>query len=141
MKESEEELEDDLNKMLENCAEKKSLYATTLIAFQNIGVTLSNSYLLQKLMPWCLEGLKSSSWQAQHVSLIVIGLLIEGTKKHIVNDLDQLLNLSVPFLNSSNPKVVYSCLTCLGLLIQEFSPEIQTRKGESILASLIQIIN
>lgn len=125
MKESEEDLEDDLKKMIEESTQKKSLYGTLLVTMSNLGETLSNAHLLQKVMPMIMEGLKSSSWQAQHISLVTIGLLVDGTRKTILKDLDALLNLVLPFLQSSNPRVVYSSLTCLGLLIEEFSPEIQ----------------
>lgn len=125
MKESEEDLEDDLKKMIEESTQKKSLYGTLLVTMSNLGETLSNAHLLQKVMPMIMEGLKSSSWQAQHISLVIIGLLVDGTRKTILKDLDALLNLVLPFLQSSNPRVVYSSLTCLGLLIEEFSPEIQ----------------
>lgn len=91
MKESDEDLEDDLKKMIEESTEKKSLYGTLLVTMSNLGETLSNAHLLQKIMPMIMEGLKSSSWQAQHISLVLIGLLVEGTRKTILKDLDALL--------------------------------------------------
>lgn len=62
MKESDEDLEDDLKKMIEESTEKKSLYGTLLVTMSNLGETLSNAHLLQKIMPMIMEGLKSSSW-------------------------------------------------------------------------------
>lgn len=91
MKESDEDLEDDLKKMIEESTEKKSLYGTLLVTMSNLGETLTNAHLLQKIMPMIMEGLKSSSWQAQHISLVLIGLLVEGTRKTILKDLDALL--------------------------------------------------
>lgn len=49
------------------------------------------------------------------------------------------VNLVVPYLKSTFPRVIYSTLTCLGLLISEFSPEIQLKYGPLILDNLIGI--
>ena len=46
MKESEEDLEDDLKKMIEESTEKKSLYGTLLVTMSNLCETLSNAHLL-----------------------------------------------------------------------------------------------
>lgn len=46
MKDSEEDLEDDLKKMIEESTEKKSLYGTLLVTMSNLGETLSNAHLL-----------------------------------------------------------------------------------------------
>lgn len=46
MKESNEDLEDDLKKMIEDNTEKKSLYGTLLVTMSNLGDTLSNAHLL-----------------------------------------------------------------------------------------------
>ncbi len=139
MKEAQEELDDDLKQMVQESLEKRTLYATILVTFANIGQVLSNVFLLGKVMPLCQEGLRSQSWQAQHASLVLIGVLVEDTKKSFLKELKSFMDLILPYLQSPNPRVVYSCLTCLGLLIQEFSPEVQLKYGAQILQQLITI--
>jgi hypothetical protein len=49
------------------------------------------------------------------------------------------MDLILPYLKSVHPRIIYSTLTCLGLLLEEFSPDIQTKYGPKILENLIQI--
>ena len=39
------------------------------------------------------------------------------------------MNMILPYLTSNNSKVRYSCLTCLGLMCEEYTPEIQKNFG------------
>lgn len=39
------------------------------------------------------------------------------------------MNLVLPYLKAENPKVLFSCLTCVGLMCDEYTPEIQKKFG------------
>lgn len=98
MQESQEELDDDLKQMVQQNLEKRTLYSTILVTIANIGQVLGNVYLLGKMMPMCQEGLRSQSWQAQHTSLVLIGILIEETKKSFQKELKNFMDLILPYL-------------------------------------------
>lgn len=92
-------------------------------------------------MPLCREALSSDNWKAQHVGLVLIGILSEDAKKNFSNELDKIVNLVLPFLKSKTPKVIYSTLTCIGLLSEEFAPMLQSEYGETIIDNLIRIMS
>ena len=93
MRESEETLE--LSQ-----ADSSSLFEAALSTVHITGEVIGNGLMLQKCMPIFLEGLGSNQWQAQHVALLLIAGLIPGTKRTVLKDLDQLLALTLPYLQS-----------------------------------------
>jgi hypothetical protein len=137
-------LEDELNvqekDIIAGNLSQKSVAGAALDTIGQICAHLGNKYTLKKYVPYIMEGLKSDSWKGQHSGLIVMGILAEGAKENFADDFNAIAQLVVPFLTSSHPKVVYSCLTCIGFLAEEFAPELQKNFGPAILPSLIQLM-
>lgn len=47
----------------------------------------------------------------------------------------------MPFLDSPHPKVLFTCLTCIGLLAEEFVPDLQKKHGKTVLQKLGGLLN
>ena len=142
---SNDTLEDELNvqekDIIAGNLSQKSVAGAALDTIGQICAHLGNKYTLKKYVPFIIEGLKNDSWKGQHAGLIVMGILAEGAKENFADDFNTIAQLVVPFLSSSHPKVVYSCLTCIGFLAEEFAPELQKKFGPVILPSLIQLMS
>ena len=99
-------------------------------------------------MPICLQFLNNpqqNNWKEKYSGLMVIGLLIEGSSKYFEEDFTKLMEIVLPIfsnqnLQQQNPKVLWAALTCLGLLIDEYTPKLQTDYHKPVLASIFQIL-
>lgn len=120
----EEENFDEMENFEENNVSNQSIYSAIVIALSSMAHFMKGKFLFQQFVPLCRESLNSDQWKAQHVGLLLIGILSEDAKKNFMDDFDKIMGLILPFLKSSHPKVVYSCLTSISLLCEEFSPQI-----------------
>ena len=145
MKSSTEELEDEADDngkdFVQGSLSHKSISGAVIMTLSIFSENLSCKYFFTKMMPFCKEALGSTDWRAQHSALVIIGVLAQGTKQHFINDLEGLMILILPFLKASHPKALFSCLTCIGLLCDEYCPELQQRFGNQILPALIDLMN
>lgn len=145
MKSSTEDLEDEADgnaqDFVQGSLSQKSISGAIIMTLSIFSQNLSCKYFFSKMMPFCKEALGTTDWRAQHSALVIIGVLAQGTKKHYLADLEGLMVLILPFLKADHPKALFSCLTCIGLLCDEYCPELQQRFGNQILPALIELMN
>lgn len=66
----------------------------------------------------------------------VLGSVLDGSKRYYHKDLPNLINLVMPFLDNKCPMVLYSTLTTLGVMSEEYYPLIQKQFGAVLLRKL-----
>ena len=74
--------------------------------------------------------------KSQWAGMEVLGSVLEGSKRFYHKDLPNLMNLVLPFLESSCPMVLYSTLTTLGVMSEEYYPLVQKQFGPTVLTKL-----
>jgi hypothetical protein len=80
--------------------------------------------------------LRKSNWAGMEV----LGSVLEGSKRYYHKDLPNLMNLVMPFLENNCPMILYSTLTTLGVLSEEYYPLVQKNFGPVVLRKLGSIM-
>lgn len=88
----------------------------------------------QQLVPLHL---RAEDWVKQHTGLLTIGLIAEGCHDAFAAGLGDILNMVLPFLTSSNPRLVWASVTTLGLLCTEFEPTLQYQHHQIVMQALL----
>lgn len=127
--------------ILTGAVTQKSISAAVVEVISKIGEFLGNKYTLTKFIPFIIEGLQSASWQAQNASLLILGMLIQGSKDNFENDFDKIMRMVLPFIKSSHKKVIFNCLTCIAFISVEFTPKIQAQYSHDIIPAIIELMN
>lgn len=107
----------------------------------SLSEALGAKFLFTKYGPMIIEGLNSNNWRAEYTAMLFVGLLSEGTKQYFKKDLPELLERIIPFLKSSNLKVLHGCLAAIGLLCSEYKPDIQKNYYKQILPEIIRLMD
>ena len=105
----------------ENCISQKNPSSTAQEILGKVAPELGVKFLFPNFMPYIKETLGSENWHHQYAGLMAIGLLAEGSAEHFKSELDSLMNLLIPLMKQSNPRVIYALLTALALLCSEFT--------------------
>lgn len=78
--------------------------------------------------------------KSQWAGMEVLGSVLEGSKRYYHKDLPNLMNLVLPFLESPCFMILYSTLTTLGVLSEEYYPLVQKQFGPTVLTKLGSIM-
>ena len=105
----------------ENCISQNNPSSTAQEILGKVAPELGVKFLFPNFMPYIKETLGSENWHHQYAGLMAIGLLAEGSAEHFKSELDSLMNLLIPLMKQSNPRVIYALLTALALLCSEFT--------------------
>ena len=93
--------------------------------------------MLPLFIPHIQQHLGSQNIAHQHAGLIALALLIEECHESFKGELQNILGLIMPLLQTNNSRIVHDILITLGYMSEEFSPEIQKNHGEIILKFII----
>lgn len=117
-----------------------SVHAGAVEAFSGLNEGMGSKFMLQKTIQLAFRFISSDNWKEKYAGLMSLAMLFEGSKKHFEDELENFIKLLIPTLQFSNVKVLYASMTCIALLMTEFSPELQLNHHASILPPVIQIL-
>lgn len=135
LEEDNDEINNDRNKKLS----KQNISDVILECIDQINLSLGVKFTLDKFIGKIMVGLNSNDWRSQSAALDVLGILIEKANSCYSNDFENIGHLVIPHLKNNNLIVLYSALTCVGFLADEFTPKLQSLFGVSVLESVITI--
>lgn len=124
----------------EEAISKKDPQSCVQDALPKFADALGTKFILMKMMPYLTQALKSNDWKERYGGLMAISQVSEGSSKHFMNDLDNLLALIFPCFECNHPRVVNAALSTLALLCSEFAPTIQIKYHEIIMKYIFKFL-
>jgi len=121
--------------------EKNSVSSNAIEALPRLTDALGVKFLLPKFIPFAFKYINSEDWKYKYAGLMAIAMLIENSKAHFENDFDNLMGLFLPALTHSHPKVLWAALTCLALLCDEYTPNLQKNYHQQVMAALLPMMS
>lgn len=70
-----------------------------------------------------------------------MGLIAEACKESMMKNMDEAIKVACAGIVDSNPRVRYAGLSCLGLLLTEFSPKAQKKYHSELMPVLMKMMN
>ena len=102
-----------------------------------MAVSLEGKAILPYLLGSLPNMLKSESWVTVHTALLTIGCIAEGCHDEFEANLEEIVNMVLPFTTSSFPRLQWAAITTLGLLCSELKPVVQTRFHARLVPALL----
>ncbi|KAJ3107924.1 Importin-5 [Phlyctochytrium planicorne] len=84
--------------------------------------------------------LGSADWKHRYSGLLALSSIGEGSRSVMVNKLQDILNLVVPYLRDPHPRVRYAACNAVGQMAEDFAPDFYEVCGD-IVGSLIPLLD
>ncbi|KAH6668610.1 importin subunit beta-3 [Plectosphaerella plurivora] len=101
---------------------------------------LGGQTILAPTFHWLPRMMTSAAWKDRHAALMAISAISEGCRELMIGELSQVLDLVVPALKDSHPRVRWAGCNALGQMSSDFSPEMQKTYYERVLGALIPVL-
>ena len=82
-----------------------------------------------------------NSWVHRHAALLAISQIGEGCQKQIEQKLGEVIQLALARFFDPHPRVRWAAINCIGQMCTDFGPRIQEEFHESIVNSLITVMD
>ena len=89
--------------------------------------------MLPLFIPLIQQALSSPEMRYQHAGLTSLALLVEHCHSSFKGELQNMVGLMLPMMQSTHPRIIYDSLVVMGYMATEFCPEIQTNFGPMLL--------
>ncbi|TMW60449.1 hypothetical protein Poli38472_000491 [Pythium oligandrum] len=114
-------------------------------AIDRLSSSLGGAAVLPIAIPVITAYLQDQDWKKRRAALYTTCLLGEGSKALMTRELDNVVNLVLPFLTDAHPRVQYSAVHCVGQLAEDFGEvakgkNFQARYHAAVLPALTAII-
>ncbi|KAK1066362.1 importin subunit beta-3 [Friedmanniomyces endolithicus] len=101
---------------------------------------LGGQTILPPTFNWLPRMIASSAWRDRHAALMAISAISEGCRELMEGELDKVLDLVVPALRDSHPRVRWAGCNALGQMSTDFKGTMQTKYHQIVLPSLIPVL-
>lgn len=101
---------------------------------------LGGSIILPPTFTWLPRMIASGSWRDRHAALMAISAISEGCQELMEGELDKVLELVVPALRDSHPRVRWAGCNALGQMSTDFKGTMQTKYHQVVLPALIPVL-
>jgi len=101
---------------------------------------LGGSVLLAPTFQWLPRMMTSSAWRDRHAALMAISAISEGCRDMMEAELDKILDLVVPALRDSHPRVRWAGCNALGQMSTDFAGIMQERYHSIVLTHIIPVL-
>lgn len=101
---------------------------------------LGGSVLLAPTFQWLPRMMTSSSWRDRHAALMAISAISEGCRDMMEQELDKILDLVVPALRDSHPRVRWAGCNALGQMSTDFAGTMQEKYHQVVLSNIIPVL-
>lgn len=102
---------------------------------------LGGSTILAPTFNWLPRMMTSDSWRDRHAALMAISAISEGCRDLMVGELNQVLDLVVPALNDSHPRVRWAGCNALGQMSTDFAGTMQEKYHQIAVPAIIPVLN
>ncbi|KAL7272625.1 importin subunit beta-3 [Rhizina undulata] len=101
---------------------------------------LGGSVLLAPTFQWLPIMMTSSAWRDRHAALMAISAISEGCRDIMEGELDKILDLVVPALRDSHPRVRWAGCNALGQMSSDFAGIMQEKYHGIVLSNIIPVL-
>lgn len=101
---------------------------------------LGGSVLLAPTFQWLPRMMTSSAWRDRHAALMAISAISEGCRDMMEQELDKILDLVVPALRDSHPRVRWAGCNALGQMSTDFAGTMQEKYHQVVLSNIIPVL-
>ncbi|CAK4348967.1 unnamed protein product [Aphanomyces euteiches] len=116
-------------------------------AIDRVAHSIGGKVLLPLVLPWLTQYMdEKASWQQRHAALYAIGLMAEGAKEYLYNELDNWFPRIVASLHDPVfPRVCHAALFCIGHLAKDYGivergKNFQAKYHNDVLPPLIPML-
>ena len=102
---------------------------------------LGGGAILPPTFQWLPRMMTSTAWRDRHAALMAISAISEGCRDLMVGELDKVLDLVVPALRDSHPRVRWAGCNALGQMSTDFSGTMQTKYHNIVLTNIIPVLD
>ncbi|KAL8008700.1 putative importin beta family [Plasmopara halstedii] len=122
---------DDPETFTETSDADDSISDASSAAIDRLSSSLGGNAVLPVAIPVITTFLKNADWRKRRAALYAICLLGEGAKSLMTREIDNVVNMVLPFLNDQHPRVQYAALHSIGQLADDFG---EVEKGKNFQA-------
>jgi hypothetical protein len=126
-----EDLESDLENMCFGARE----------GISRLSVDLGGKFFVENTIAYIKKLLGSENWIELQAAFIAIGYMSQGSREMFQSNIMELLNFISNGLVNSHPRVIYSSLTALGMLLEDIAPTIQKKYHSNIIPALCKLMS
>ncbi|KAI2634576.1 armadillo-type protein [Xylaria nigripes] len=102
---------------------------------------LGGETILIPTFHWLPRMMTSMAWKDRHAALMAISAISEGCRDLMIKELDKVLELVVPALKDSHPRVRWAGCQALGQMSTDFAPTMQKDYYDVILKAIIPVLD
>ncbi|KAJ3579665.1 hypothetical protein NPX13_g898 [Xylaria arbuscula] len=102
---------------------------------------LGGETILFPTFHWLPRMMTSMAWKDRHAALMAISAISEGCRDLMIKELDKVLELVVPALKDSHPRVRWAGCQALGQMSTDFAPTMQKQYYDVILKAIIPVLD
>ncbi|KAL9130916.1 MAG: hypothetical protein Q9217_001019 [Psora testacea] len=102
---------------------------------------LGGPAILPPTFTWLPRMISSQSWRDRHAALMAISAISEGCRDLMVGELGKVLDLVVPALRDSHPRVRWAGCNALGQMSTDFAGTMQEKYHHIVLSSIIPVLD
>ena len=153
-----------IDDQLTTSVQSMKIYDNILVSMAALCGSLNLKLSLPKVLPLIINGLTSTTAEGldangnkldnqgnviitdfvrktQWASMETLGSVIEGAYRYFKDELSNLMKLIIPYLQNKCHRILFSTLTTLAVLSEEYYPEVQRNYGPGILNLLASVMN
>ena len=98
---------------------------------------LGGQAVLPPTFNWLPRMIASGAWRDRHAALMAISAISEGCQELMEGELDKVLELVVPALRDTHPRVRWAACNALGQMSTDFKGTMQSKYHQIVLPNLI----
>ena len=102
---------------------------------------LGGSVILPPTFTWLPRMISSVSWRDRHAALMAISAISEGCRDLMTGELDKVLDLVVPALRDTHPRVRWAGCNALGQMSTDFAGVMQEKYHQIVLTNIIPVLD
>lgn len=109
-------------------------------SLDRVSLSLGGKVLAEPLFSYLTQMLSSNEWRKRQAALMALLAAAEGCRDVLMAETLKILDLILPLLRDSHPRVQFSCCNALGQILTDFADLIQRQCGDRILPALILML-
>lgn len=109
-------------------------------AMDRLANKLGGQAVLPPTFNWLPRMMTSQAWRDRHAALMAISAISEGCRELMVGELDKVLDLVVPALRDSHPRVRWAGCNAMGQMSTDFAGTMQSKYHSIVLANIIPVL-
>lgn len=114
-------IDDWLEDLEDEIIPKEHIYTNANDTISKLSDSLNPKFVLTQFFPYITQLIQSDQWYSVHTGYMAISALASGSSTAFKGGLDQLMQLVLPGFEHQDPRVVYSAISAMALLCEEYA--------------------